>query len=69
MHALLVVNLIGYLVEEKYKNKDFACFYENLTNSEASSESRILFFCTGFPLHHWSIFSRVHSLFNAKKYA
>jgi hypothetical protein len=50
MHALLVLNLIGYVIEEKYKNKDFACFYENLTNSEASSESRILFFCTGFPL-------------------
>jgi hypothetical protein len=29
VHALLVIKLLGCLVEEKNKYKDFACFYEN----------------------------------------
>jgi hypothetical protein len=29
IHAPLVIKFLGCFVEEKNKNKDFACFYEN----------------------------------------
>ncbi len=36
--VLMVSKFLGYLVEEKTKYKDFACFYET-TNSEICKEN------------------------------
>jgi hypothetical protein len=52
---------LGCLVEEKYKYKDLACFFENnisvIPEILPKDESE---FCTPTQPSHWLIFSSVH---------
>ncbi len=49
----IVSKFLGFLVEEKTKYKDFACFYEN-TNSEIWKENTSYKTCSFYKSMHFS---------------